>query len=45
MTMAQSYLRQANLLFQQIFTIVSENSREPVTGNPQDDMMEKLLSN
>ena len=44
-TMSQSYLRQANLLFQQIFTIVSENSREPVTGNPQDDMMERLLSN
>lgn len=42
-TMAQGYLKQANLLFQQIFNIVSENSREPVTGNPQDDMMERLL--
>ncbi len=42
-TMAQAYLKQANLLFQQIFSIVSENCREPVTGNPQDDLMEKLL--
>ena len=42
-TMAQGYLKQANLLYQQIFSIVSENSREPVTGNPQDDMMERLL--
>ena len=42
-TMAQAYLKQANLLFQQIFAIVSENSREPVTGNPQDDLMERLL--
>lgn len=42
-TMAQGYLKQANVLFQQIFAIVSENCREPVTGNPQDDIMEKLL--
>ena len=42
-TMAQAYLKQANLLFQQIFAIVSENCREPVTGNPQDDLMERLL--
>ena len=42
-SMAQGYLKQANLLFQQIFSIVSENCREPVTGNPQDDIMEKLL--
>lgn len=42
-TMAQGYLKQANILFQQIFSIVSENCREPVTGNPQDDMMERLL--
>ena len=40
---AQSYLKESNLLFQQIFSIVSANSREPVTGNPQDDIMEKLL--
>ena len=42
-TIAQGYLKEANLLFQQIFNIVSANSMEPVTGNPQDDMMEKLL--
>lgn len=42
-TMAQGYLKQANLLFQQIFSIVSANSMEPVTGNPQDDLMERLL--
>jgi len=42
-TMAQAYLKQANLLFQQIFSIVAENSREPVSGNPQDDLLEKLL--
>lgn len=40
---AQGYLKESNLLFQQIFSIVSANSREPVTGNPQDDIMEKLL--
>ena len=43
-TMAQGYLKQANVLFQQIFSIVSENCREPVTGKPQDDMMERLLN-
>ena len=43
-TIAQSYLKESNLLFQQIFSIVSANSREPVTGNPQDDIMERLLS-
>ena len=42
-TIAQGYLKEANLLFQQIFNIVSANSMEPVTGKPQDDMMEKLL--
>ena len=44
-TMAQGYLKQANMLFQQIFSIVAANSTELVTGNPQDDMMERLLSN
>ena len=42
-TMAQGYLKQANLLFQQIFSIVSDNCTSPVTGNPQDDIMEQLL--
>ena len=42
-SMAQGYLKQANMLFQQIFSIVAANSTEVVTGNPQDEMMEKLL--
>ena len=42
-SMAQNYLKQANIIWQQIFAIVQENSREPVTGNPQDDLMERLL--
>ena len=42
-SMAQGYLKQANLLYQQIFSIVTDNCSEPVTGNPQDDLMEKLL--
>ena len=42
-TMAQGYLKQANLIFQQIFSIVAENCAEQITGNPQDDLMEKLL--
>lgn len=42
-SMAQGYLKQANMLFQQIFSIVSANSTEVVTGNPQDEMMEHLL--
>ena len=44
-TMAQGYLKQANMFYQQIFSIVVANSMEPVTGNPQDDMMERLLRN
>ena len=44
-TMAQGYLKQANMFYQQIFSIVAANSMEPVTGNPQDDMMERLLRN
>ena len=42
-TMAQNYLKQANMMFQQIFAIVSANCTAPVTGNPQDDIMENLL--
>ena len=41
--MAQNYLKQANLLWQQIYGIVESNCAEPVTGNPQDAMMEQLL--
>ena len=43
-SMAQGYLKQANLLWQQIYGIVESNCTEPVTGNPQDAMMEQLLS-
>ena len=43
-SMAQGYLKQANMFYQQIFSIVAANSTEPVTGNPQDDLMEQLLN-
>ena len=42
-SIAQQYLRQANVFWQQIYTVVQENSMVPVTDNPQNDMMEKLL--
>ena len=42
-SIAQGYLKEANVIYQQIFSIVAENCREPVTGNPADDLMEKLL--
>ena len=41
--MAQGYLKQANLLWQQIYSIVEANCAETVKGNPQDEMMEQLL--
>ena len=41
--MAHAYSRQANVLWQEIYEIVKENSTQPVSGNPQSDMMEKLL--
>ena len=40
---ALNYIHRANLIWQQIYGIVQENSREPVTDNPQNDMMERLL--
>ena len=42
-TAAQAYLKQSNLLYQQIFSVVSENSAKPVTGDLQEELMEKLL--
>ena len=42
-SIAHAYLRQANIIWQQIYDIVQANSVEPVKSNPQDDMMEKLL--
>nr|DAK84201.1 MAG TPA: terminase small subunit [Caudoviricetes sp.] len=41
--MSQAYLKQANVCWNQIFTIVRENCSVEFQDNPQDDMMEKLL--
>ena len=41
--MSVNYLRTANLLWQQIFSIVRENSAEHVSGSFMDDEMERLL--
>ena len=41
---AQAYLKEANVIYQQIFSVVSENCRESITENPQDAMLEKLLT-
>jgi hypothetical protein len=41
--MSQSYLKQANICWNQIFTIVRENCSTEFQGNPQDDLMEQLL--
>lgn len=42
--MSQSFQKQANLLWYEIFDIVKQNCTTAFTGNPQDDMMEALLS-
>lgn len=41
--MSQAYLKQANVCWNQIFTIVRENCSVEFQDNPQDDMMERLL--
>ena len=43
-SMSQAYLKQANVCWNQIFTVVRENCSAPFQGNPQDDMMEHLLN-
>jgi hypothetical protein len=43
-SMSQSFQKQANLLWYEIFDVVKANSTTAVTGNPQDDIMESLLS-
>jgi P27 family predicted phage terminase small subunit len=43
--MSQSYLKQANICWNQIFAIVRENCSTEFQGNPQDDLMEQLLRN
>ncbi len=42
--MSQSFQKQANLLWYEIFDIVKQNCSTAFVGNPQDDMMEALLS-
>lgn len=42
--MSQSFQKQANLLWYEIFDIVKQNSTTAFVGNPQDDIMEALLS-
>ena len=42
--MSQSFQKQANLLWYEMFDIVKQNCTAAFVGNPQDDMMEALLS-
>jgi hypothetical protein len=42
--MSQSFQKQANLLWYEMFEIVKQNCTTAFTGNPQDDIMEALLS-
>lgn len=42
--MSQSFQKQANLLWYEIFDIVKQNSTTAFISNPQDDIMEALLS-
>lgn len=42
--MSQSFQKQANLLWYEIFDIVKQNCTTAFVSNPQDDMMEILLS-
>lgn len=42
-SLSQSYQKQANLLWYEIFDIVKQNCTTKFDGSPQDDMMEQLL--
>ena len=42
--MSQSFQKQANLVWYEIFDIVKQNCTTAFVGNPQDDIMETLLS-
>jgi hypothetical protein len=42
--MSQSFQKQANLIWYEIFDIVKQNCTTAFAGNPQDDIMEALLS-
>lgn len=41
--MAQSYMKQVNTIWNEIYQIVKENCSESFTGSPQDDVMAMLL--
>ena len=42
--MSQTYMKQVNQIWYQIFQVVKENCSKPFSGNtPQDDVMERLL--
>jgi hypothetical protein len=41
--MSQSFQKQANLLWYEIFDIVKQNCTTDFEGSPNDDMMERLL--
>ena len=40
--MSQSFQKQANLLWYEIYDIVKQNCTEPFEGSPQDSVMEQL---
>jgi hypothetical protein len=42
--MSMAFQKQANLIWYEIFDIVKQNCTTAFTGNPQDDIMEALLS-
>ena len=42
---SQNYLRESRTIWNEIWYIVQANCTDTVSGNPQDDMMERLLSN
>ena len=42
--MSQSFQKQANLIWYEMFDIVKQNCTTAFVGNPQDDIMEALLS-
>ncbi len=42
--MSQTFQKQANLLWYEIFDIVKQNCTTKFDGSPQDDLMEQLLS-
>lgn len=42
-SMSQSFSKQANMFWNEIFDLVKQNCSTAFEGNPQDDMMERLL--